>query len=177
MSHVTHEWVMSHMNESYHTSMRHVTHQCVISHINASCHTSMSHVSHQWVVSHMNSSCHTWMSHITHEWVMSHINESCHTSMSHVTSHLYDTLLTCWYVTWLTDIWHEPIKFVAPLHYLVSELITHSWSHINESCHISMSHVTHQWVMSHINESCQISVSRAAPPLPGMGWLRLEGSS
>jgi len=32
-------------------------------------------------------------------------------------------------------------------------------SHINESCHISMSHVTYQWVMSHINESCHVSMS------------------
>jgi len=27
-------------------------------------------------------------------------------------------------------------------------------SHMNESCHIGMSHVTYEWVMSHMNESC-----------------------
>jgi len=27
-------------------------------------------------------------------------------------------------------------------------------SHMNESCHIWMSHVTYEWVMSHMNESC-----------------------
>jgi len=29
-------------------------------------------------------------------------------------------------------------------------------SHMNESCHIWMSHVTYEWVMSHMNESCHI---------------------
>jgi len=34
--------------------------------------------------------------------------------------------------------------------------VTHEWVmlHIDESCHIWMSHVTHEWVMSHMNESC-----------------------
>ena len=27
-------------------------------------------------------------------------------------------------------------------------------SHVNESCHIWRSHVTHEWVMSHMNETC-----------------------
>jgi len=36
--------------------------------------------------------------------------------------------------------------------------VTYEWvmSHMNESCHIWMSHVTYEWVMSHMNESCQI---------------------
>jgi len=32
-------------------------------------------------------------------------------------------------------------------------------SHMNESCHIWMSHVTYEWVMSHMNESCHIWTS------------------
>jgi len=32
-------------------------------------------------------------------------------------------------------------------------------SHMNESCHIWMSHVTYEWVMSHMNESCHIWMS------------------
>ena len=78
----THEWVMSR------NWMSHITHAWVITHMNESCHTWMSHVIHEWVVSHMNESCHTWMSHVTHEWVMSHMNESCHTWMSHITHEL-----------------------------------------------------------------------------------------
>ena len=31
--------------------------------------------------------------------------------------------------------------------------------HVNESCHIWMSHVTCEWVMSHMNESCHIWMS------------------
>jgi len=88
----SHGWVMAHMhqsrmNESCHTWMSHLTHEWVMSHMNESCHTWMSlvthgtyaSVTHEWVMSHMNESCHTWMSHVTHEWVMSHMNESCHT--------------------------------------------------------------------------------------------------
>ena len=99
MSHVTHEWFMSHMNESCHTWMSHVTHECVMSHMNESCHTWMSHVTHECVMSHMNASCHTWMRHVTHEWVMSHMNESCHLSFvmpypnSSKTSHIKYTRL------------------------------------------------------------------------------------
>jgi len=74
----THEWVMSHMNESCHTCMSYVTYESVMSHMNESCHTWMSHVTYEWVMSHMNESCHTWISHVTYEWVVSHTNESCH---------------------------------------------------------------------------------------------------
>ena len=36
--------------------------------------------------------------------------------------------------------------------------VTYEWvmSHMNESCHIWMSHVTYEWVMSHMNASCHI---------------------
>ena len=32
-------------------------------------------------------------------------------------------------------------------------------SHVNESCHMWMSHVTREWVMSHVNESCHMWMS------------------
>jgi len=32
-------------------------------------------------------------------------------------------------------------------------------SHVNESCHMWMSHVTCEWVMSHVNESCHMWMS------------------
>jgi len=86
MSHVTYEWVMSHMNESCHIWMSHVTYEWVMSHVNqsyhewmyhaiyASYHIWMSHVTYEWVISHMHESCHIWISHVTYEWDMSHIN-------------------------------------------------------------------------------------------------------
>ena len=39
---------------SCHTWMSHVTHEWVMSHMNEFCHVWMSHVTHEWVMSHMN---------------------------------------------------------------------------------------------------------------------------
>jgi len=117
MSHVTYEWVMSHINESCHVTYEwfnsQVMYERVMSHLKQSCHT--------WALVQPKSfieSCHIWMSRVTYEWVMSHINESCHMWMSHFT---YEWVM----------------------------------SHMNESCHIWMSHVTYEWVMSHMNGSFQ----------------------
>ena len=66
------------MNESCHIWTSHVTYEWVMSHMNKSCHIWTSHVTYEWVMSHMNESCHIWMSHVTYEWVMSHMNKSCH---------------------------------------------------------------------------------------------------
>jgi len=38
------------MNESCHTWMSHVTHEWIMSHMNESCHTWMNHVTHEWVL-------------------------------------------------------------------------------------------------------------------------------
>jgi len=80
MSHVTYEWVLSHMNESCRIWMSHVTFGWVISHMNELCHIWISHCKClQWNTSsstrlvYTNESCHIWMSHVTHEWVMSHM--------------------------------------------------------------------------------------------------------
>jgi len=92
ISHVTYEWVMSHMNESCHIWMSYVTYESVMSHMNESWHIWMrwmSHGTYSWVMSHMNKPCHIWMSRGTYEWdewVMAHIHESCHIWISHVTS-------------------------------------------------------------------------------------------
>jgi len=78
------------MNESCHIWMSHVIHEWVVSHMNESCHTWMSRVTYEWVMSYMNESCHIWMSHVIHEclvWIwMRHIAyiQSCHIWMSHV---------------------------------------------------------------------------------------------
>jgi len=123
-SHVTYEWVMSHMNEScLHLCLTSTSH--AISHVSKSCHIWMSHVTYEWVMSHMNESCHIWMTRVSYEWVMSHMNESCLllclTSTSHAISH-------------------------------VSKMYTHIYIYIY-SCPMWMSHVprsvSHEWVMQH----------------------------
>jgi len=105
MSHVTHEWGISLVNEACHIWMRHVTCECMwqLRHI-ASRRIWMRHVKYRWVRSHVNEVCHIWMCCVTYEWVVSHMNESsytdhewklclqvlhmnisCHIWMSHVT--------------------------------------------------------------------------------------------
>jgi len=77
-NHVTHEWVMSRMNQPCHLWMSHVPHTrknvdlCIRARWAAEI---RSQDKHDWVMSHMNESCHTWMSHVTYEWVMSHMIE------------------------------------------------------------------------------------------------------
>jgi len=95
MSHITYEWVMSHMDESCHIWTIHITYERVMSHTNESCHIRMSHVVHEWGLSHMNEACQIWTSHVTlplplsvdrwGEWGMSHMPESCPLRVSHVT--------------------------------------------------------------------------------------------
>jgi len=83
MSHVSYEWVMSHMHEScliwmshFLTWMSHVSYEWVMSRMNESCYIYTSHVSYAWVMSHMNEPCLICMSHVSYEWVMSHMHES-----------------------------------------------------------------------------------------------------
>jgi len=65
MSAVTHEWVISHTDESCHIWMSHVTE------MNDPCHTWKGAITHEWVVSHMNGCpMHKWV--MSREW-MSHV--------------------------------------------------------------------------------------------------------
>ena len=74
--HITHEWPVSHTNESCRIQMRLVTRMCSFKWITRSSVT-------------LNEWCHTWMSHVAYERVMSHkigscpthIYELCHTHM------------------------------------------------------------------------------------------------
>jgi len=66
MRHVTKEWVIPHMKASRHTRTSHVTHESVISHTNESCHIWMSNVTHECVTSQMKQSRHTRTSHFPH---------------------------------------------------------------------------------------------------------------
>jgi len=70
---------LSHISESlvwvWETMPSHVTYEWVMSHLNESCHIWMSHVTYEWVMSHMNESCRIWMSRISYKWVTSHAYE------------------------------------------------------------------------------------------------------
>ena len=60
------------------------------------------------------------------------------------------------HVTWCP--WEmSPCQMNEPCHIWMSHVTYEGvMSHMNESCHIWMSHVPYKGVMSHINESCQI---------------------
>jgi len=96
MSHVTYEWVMSHMNETCHIWMLRV--HCwsyvplyICSHYLYVPIISMFPLSidlqKMCVTCHNSFICdraYIWMSHVTYEWVMSHMNETCYIWMKRV---------------------------------------------------------------------------------------------
>jgi len=161
MSHVTHEWDISHMNKSCHTWMSHVTHEQVMSHMNASCNTCMSHhVAH--VMTHSTLMSHKWrfvpISHVTHEWVMSHRwwripmshvaqvacssdsvkrdklwNESCHTGLEWVMSQRNKSCHTG------HDSFQRVVSHTGMRH--VTQVKTHS----KGSCHTQKCVMSHRW--------------------------------
>jgi len=140
-SHVTYEWVMSHiimrhvtqMNGSCHIWMNHVTHK------NETCQTyerDMSHVKetcHIWI----NESCRIWMRHVTYKWVMSRMNKSYHTSSSPgflsagmESWHTWMSHVTQKFETFHTHDWvilHVWMSLVTPHHRQVS--CRRGWSH------------------------------------------------
>ena len=75
---VAHEWGMIlHLNASCSTRMSHVTYEWVMSHI----HTRTSNVAQEGVITYLSDSCHTWMSHVTHKRVVPRVNELCYTTI------------------------------------------------------------------------------------------------
>ena len=133
MSHGTHEWFMSLMNESCCTRGSHIIREWVMSHMNELCHTCI----HEWVMAHRRKSYHKWISRVVHERVMIlHLNGPCHTWLSHVSCNYRNE--TC--RTWGSHIIREWVV-----------------SHMKESSYYTwMGHVTRDWVVSHMNESCLV---------------------
>jgi len=128
----------------------------------------ISHVTYGYVVSHINESRHIWMSHGTHDQVTSRIlaHTVCHILMRHVTCHIWLCRVTYkWVTAHMNESRHTWSSHVTyPRTYLAS--------HIDETCHILMRHVTcriwpscvtyklshvrYEWVTSHMNESCHV---------------------
>ena len=167
-SHVSREWVMSHMNESCLTwmsltRMSHVSHGWVTSHINRVTHIydvnhviCLIHIWHEsfimsrqvtWVASHI------WMSHVRYEWVTSYMDASRHICMSRFMnekrlfgmSHVTHEWFRYEWVTFLAEsslIWMSYISHMIELH------ISYEWV----TFLIWMSHISHR-VITHMNES------------------------
>jgi len=138
-SHVTQEWVMSHMNNSGRPWMCHVTHKGAISHMFCLCWTvnCSKHAS-----SAFTESFHTEMRHVAHEWVTSRLIELCQMRMSHVAQ------------VSLVIMYDLPNIREFYIHWVISQM--------NELYHIWTSHVTHEWVMPHMIESWHTWMSHVA---------------
>ena len=150
---VTYAWVMSQLNMACHPYELFVSRMKDSCHIwMPSCHVWMSHVAYERAPQRVCKDneghgahecvCHVCMSHVTRELVVSPMNESCHICMSH------DMRMR--YVTYECIMSHTQEHYAeyanastdtAPM----SEGVTYAWvmSHVNEVCHIWMSHVTY----------------------------------
>jgi len=120
----THEWGMSHINESCHTSMRHVTYSWGTPHINETCQISMSCETHEFFIwrqmknsvvllhsttvllANTRLDIHTihrqyelWDTSIVHLTSHTHMNEMCRTSMRHVTCQWGKSHINEWVVS------------------------------------------------------------------------------
>jgi len=144
ISHVTYEYVVSHMNESCHRQMPWASKCRWQSHINASCHRRhawMGHVTYASVMSHMNMSrmnhsCHIWICRVTYEWVMSQTNVLG-----------VEVQMTITYKCVMS----QTSRMNESCHVCISH-VTYEYVTYEQSCHIWICRVTYEWVMSHMND-------------------------
>ena len=113
LSHVTCEYVMSHMNESCHIWMSHVTYGMR----RLACHVWHSGIYTCIPVSVRYTCNFMWIRHVTYEWVMSHMEWD--DLLENVTNASYEADKVCIYVcTYMSHVTCES-----------------AMSHVNESCH------------------------------------------
>jgi len=96
-----------------------------------------------------------WVSHVMYEWVMSCKSESCPVWMSHITLHLIG-LCVMSYMSESCPVWMSPVRSNSISLSRGPHVTYEKWSRVNASCHIWVSQVTYEWVMSRMNESCHI---------------------
>ena len=155
MRHVPCEEGMSHMNE-----ICHVPYEEVMSHVKKACPIWM-----RYVMLQVKKACPIWRRNVPYESVeslmivsclyervMSRINVSYSIGIRHVTcqgvstdmSHVRESPPTCHMWGSLHLAIHQPQMCIY----------VYILSHMNESCHMWMSHVKCEWFISHMNESC-----------------------
>ena len=138
----------------------------------------------KWVVCHikvMHESYYTWMGHIIREWAVSRMNKSCLISsilllflqkmvIQKILVSLFFKKKAWWMQADMQLCVLEETKMkrtkkktaVAPLFCWNSRNAGMVWMSLwrtNESCHIWIGHVAHEWVVSYMNESCHIWIS------------------
>jgi len=141
-------FIMNHVTgESWHIWMSHVTYEWVTSHMNKSCHINQQNAVlcegffrlSLWVVSHMNESRHIWMIHVTYECFMPHkTTVLCAGFFRLSLSVVSRTLFLRLWLWVMSRVSHGTYEWVI----IVSRVPCESW-------HIWMSHVTYKWVLPH----------------------------
>jgi len=189
--HITHEWVMSHMNKSFRSWMSHVTFACVVLQDlslgggqDESRHIWVSEVTYEGVASHMRESCHIfvchesrpvawhrprrvesrhiWVSQATYQGVVSHVRESCHIFVCHESRSVAQQKPKR--VTSHMSEWGQ--TWVS--HVTYEGVMSHMrvpWVKICCSAQAKTSHVTYEWVRSQMRESCHICVCHESRPV------------
>jgi len=125
------EWVVSHMNKSWHIRMRHIYMNACLAHIDSVSKMVMR------VVAYL---CSTWMSHVTYKRVVTHMNEPYIREYLPIDS--------------VSEMVMRVDAYVRSRHLIGMSHGTYKWvvAHTHESWHMQMSHGTHKWVMAHMDE-------------------------
>jgi len=117
-----------------HTWMSHVTCEWVMSHMNESCHVWMSHVTYDWIMSHMNESCCVCTRLFQTKGDMADLYVIRLNNLRH-DSFVCD--MTYSYVLWLIYMWHD--SFVCDMTHSCVPWLIHMW-HASFICDMTHYH-------------------------------------